>query len=256
MKYDLKSKLRKFYNEIPPTSNSERMQQTIYQARKIMMKMDNCDTAISFWTFFWTQIQFIKKRVWIVQFLVILLFGFYLLDSSGTNNTIGTLSALLPLCFLAGTGELSRAFVNNTVEMELSTRFTLHQVMLSRMTLLGLADVFILSLTSIMTTVYLSVNLLHTFMYFCVPFLITSFGCLCILNHIRTKECNYYCGAWGAIVILTSIGLSKGLPILYETSLIWCWCLLFAVALVGVVFECRVLMKSCQKDGFKNLIIG
>lgn len=251
----LKKELKKLYTEIPSRSNEGGMQCTIYQARKIMLKIEDCDTDISFWTFFWSQLRFIKKKVWIAQFGILLLFSFYLIKCSGASNTIGPLSALLPLCFLTGTGELSRAFVNHTAEMELSTNFTLPQVMLSRITLLGLTHIFVLSLTSIMTTMYLSVNLIHIFMYFCVPFFITSFGCLYILNHIYTKECNYYCGAWSAVVILVLFSLSQGLPVLYEASLIWCWCLLFVITSFGVLLEFRLLIKNCEKDSINHLIL-
>jgi len=145
-----------------------------------------------------------------------------------------------------------KAFVNHTAEMELSTIFTLPQVLLSRMTLLGMTNILILSFASIMTTLYLSVNLIHSFMYFCVPFFITSLGCLFILNHIHTKECNYYCGGWSIVIMCLLFALSRALPILYETSLTGCWCLLFVITLLGVLFECKMLIRNCQKDALKK----
>lgn len=47
--------------------------------------------------------------------------------------------------------------------------------------------------------------------------------------------------------------LSRALPILYETSLAECWCLLFVMTLLGVLFECKMLIRNCQKDALNYL---
>lgn len=248
MKKDLKSALREYYAVEPPNSNPEGMKQTIFAVRREMAKVTYTDESISFWTFFGTQIRFIRKKVWFMQFFTVVLCGFMLRNHSEAKNTVGMISAFLPFLFLASTGELSRAFVYHTAEMELSTRFTLYQVMLSRITILGLTDVFLLTIMSAVATTYLSANLLFIFMYFCVPFLVTSFGCLFILNHVHTGECNYYCGAWGGSVVAVSFCLAKWMPALYEASLIWCWCVLFVIALLGAGFESYSLLKNCKRD--------
>lgn len=254
MKKNLENALRRHYDAGVPAPAREAVRQTVVMAKKEMSKITYTDGCISLWTFFGTQAGFIKKKVWFTQFFTVLLCGFVLLNNSGAQNTIGMISALLPFLFLAGMGELSRAFVYNTAEMELSTRFTLHQVMLSRIIILGLADVFFLTIIGAITLTCLSTNLLYVFMYLGVPFLITSFGCLFILNHVHTRECSYYCGAWGIGIVIISFCLTNWIPSLYEASLIWCWCLLFAAALLGVGFECLTLLGNCKKDVSKILI--
>ena len=175
------------------------------------------------------------------------------IHSEGRGSDTGNLSEVCSYPFGLFRAGKPKAFVNHTAEMELSTIFTLPQVLLSRMTLLGMTNILILSFASIMTTLYLSVNLIHSFMYFCVPFLITSLGCLFILNHIHTKECNYYCGGWSIVIMCLLFALSRALPILYETSLAECWCLLFVMTLLGVLFECKMLIRNCQKDALNYL---
>ena len=247
MKNDLKSAIRNIYADRSVTpKNSDGMKQTILEARRIMQQADNSYESISFWQFFWSQLSFIRKRVWGIQFLTLILCVLKLLAGSEMINTVGLLSAILPLIFLAGTGELSRAFVYGTEEMELSTCYTFHQVMLTRITLLGLTDVLFLTLMGMAAAYVLPVNTLFLFMYLCVPFFITAFGCIYILNHYRSKECHYYCAVWGVVVMITAFCLSK-IPVLYEAALIWCWMGLFALSIFGVVIEGKRLLIICSK---------
>ncbi len=254
MKNSLKNHLKIIYGDIPLPFDHKNMDDTIFKARQIMTALVHADNNISFWEFFWRQLRFIKKEVWTIQFGTILFCGFLLFCSPGKKDVIGQITALLPLCFIAGTGELSKAFVNQTAEMEMAARFTLQQVLLSRITLLGLADLLLLSFISILTTCYLEISLIYAFMYFCVPFLITSFTCLFILNHVRTKECNYYCAAVGMVIMMISFYASQKIPALYTSSLIGAWYLLFAAALSGVLIECMAFVKNCKKICCKYLL--
>lgn len=247
MKNDLKMALKEYYGRNLPQPDGDGIKQTILKARNAMLTIHFSDESLSFWEFYWSQISFVKKKVWLVQFLTLLFCGITLLETSNMPNTIGLASTIIPLVFLSGARELSRAFVYDTVEVELATRFTIRQVILSRITLIGLADVFVLTIIGVMAAFILPIKMPFIFMYLCVPFLITAIGCLCILNHLHTKKCDYYCGVWGAIVMITLFFLSKAAPVLYEASLIWGWTLLFVIALLGVVLEGWFLLKNCSR---------
>lgn len=251
MRKHLKDELKQFYNGIPECPDNGGLNQTLYEAKKEMTRFCYTDGNSSFIEFFLAQAGFIKKSVWTVQFSIVLLCGFFVIYGSEISRTLGTVSALLPLIFLAGTKELARPFVDKTAEMELTTRFTLYQVMLSKITLLGLSDVLILSLLSVMASVYLSVSLIETFMYFGVPFLITSFGCLCILNYVRTKQCLYLCAVWSTAVIAAAFSLVQWLPALYEKSLLWGWGILFSFSFLGVMIEGYCFVRRCRKNTFE-----
>lgn len=240
------NELRECYRRVPEHTACK-LEQTLRRTEKIMTKIDECDTGISFWAFFWSQLRFIKKHVWLIQFAVVAACGICLYGSRAAGNALSGVSAILPLSFLAGVGELSRAFENNTAELEMSSKFTLHRAMLSRLTLLGLSDVLVLTAACAMVYAALSVSFINIFMYLCVPFLVTTFGCLCILNHVCTKRCAFCCVAWGAGITALSLLLSNTVPALYEKSLFWCWCVLFAAALAGAAAECAVLLKNCKK---------
>lgn len=248
MKNKIEQQLKAFYSAIPPAPDKSGKEQTVLRAVTLMRRLSPAEADMSFGEFFLYQIRFIRKKVWIGQLLALLFCTAVLFTSSGTIQSIGLISALIPLIFIFGIGELSRAFQYKTAEMELSTPFTLNQVMLSRLTILGLSDILVLTCVIAMTAVFFPMSIFRILMYLCVPFLIVSFGCLCILNYVRTKECNFYCIALGIFVMAGSFALSEIAPSLYDASLISGWFVLFAVSLLFTAVEIRLLLKSYTKN--------
>lgn len=254
MRNKLTSEIRKYYSETLPCPDRNAMCQTIIRARQAMREIQYTEDTVSFFDFFIAQTKFIRKKVWVMQFLVLLFIGIILMEAQEAVSAIGLISAVMPLIFLSWTKELSRAFIYDTAEVEMSTRFTLHQVMMSRITLMGLTDIFVLTLTVFIAADRLSLKMPHIFMYLCVPFLITAVGCLCILNHVHAKEHEYYCAAWCVAVMITAFFLSKWASSLYEASLISIWYISFAVSLALAVMEFSLLLKNCtKKHYFKNI---
>lgn len=254
MKNNLKNELKALYSETPPLPDENKKNQTVLKAAVLTSRLSPAESTMSFGEFFLSQIKFIRKKVWLGQFFTLIFCTAVIFYSSGTNS-ISLISALVPLIFTFGVGELSRAFQYKTAEMELSTPFTLNQVMLSRLTILGLTDVLVLTFIIIMTAVFFPISIFRIFMYLCVPFLITSFGCLCILNYVHTKECNYYCIALGVFVMAGSFALSEIAPSLYEASLISGWFILFAISLLCTAVEIQLLLKSCTKNTIHKTLI-
>lgn len=253
MKNNLKKELKALYSATPPPDEKKK-NQTVLKAASIISRLSTAEATMSFGEFFLSQIKFIRKKVWLGQFSALVFCTAVIFYSSGTNS-IGLISALVPLIFIFGTGELSRAFQYKTAEMELSTPFTLNQVMLSRLTILGLTDVLVLTCIIVITAVFVPISLFRILMYLCVPFLITSFGCLFILNYIHSKECNYYCIALGVFVMAGSFALSEIAPSLYEASLISGWFIMFSISLLCTAVEIQLLLKNCTKNTIHKALI-
>lgn len=248
MKNNLENKLKALYSSAVPAPNENIKKQTILKAAAVTKKLCCAKSDMSFGEFFLSQIKFIRKKVWLGQFSVLLFCTAVIFTSSDSINSISLISALIPLIFIFGAGELSRAFLCKTAEMEMSTPFTLNQVMLSRLTILGLTDILVLTCIIAITAVSFPISIFRILMYICVPFLITSFGCLCILNYVHTKECNYYCIALGVLVMAGSFAVSEIAPSVYEASLISGWFIMFAISLLCTAIEIQLLLKSCTKN--------
>jgi len=248
MKNNLKSDIQEYYSNLLPASNEEKCEQTIYQARERMRRIDYTEDTTTFLTFFLSQISFIRKRVWFIQFAILLFFASLLIGKQEAVSVLGAMTTIIPLIFLTWTRELSRAFVYETVEVELSTRFSLRQAVLSRITIMGLFDLFSLTMLGFWTAHKFSIEAPSIFMFLFVPFLITAFGCLFILNHFPAKYDAYCCTGWCAAVMIAAFYLATWEARIYDAALIIGWNIAFVIALTLAIIEFYLLIKKCTQD--------
>ncbi|MEG1059695.1 MAG: hypothetical protein RSE57_05965 [Clostridia bacterium] len=244
MKKSLEKDLHKLYTNVPPPKASG-IQDTIVKVRKVVNETQY--KGLTFWEFYFQQFGFIRKKVWVIQFLILLFCGLRLYSYPASMQVINLISSISPLIFISGVREISRNYTYGTVELELSTQYTLNQVMISRISILGLMN--ILSITVLVAFVGAKTSL-HTyavFLYICVPFMVTCFGCLWILNRFKNKESNYYCFAFGVSIMgIVSISTSY-LPKLYLSYSLWVWSVMLVIAMIGVAIQLYNLVNSCNK---------
>lgn len=243
MKKDIENELKKHYQNVPPMPNPDGVNQTVIRAREAIHPSE--EEALSFWRFLFSQFGFIRKKVWIAQLFIILACGLALFYLPEEAKTIAIISAAAPLIVLTNVFELSRSYTHGMVEIELSTRYSLKQLMIARLSVLGMVDIFCLTILLVISGVQLSIETYAIILYAFVPFLITCFACLLVLNHIKRKECNYYCAAVGfSISLAIGIGTVQ-YPQIYELAAIWVWLILFILSLAGLVFEINRMLKNC-----------
>lgn len=245
MKKNLENNLHNLYTNIEPTPNPKGMQDTIMQVRQIVNQSQY--RGLTFWQFYVEQIKFIRKNVWIIQFVILLICGLRLFNYTNSIQTISWISAATPLIFLSGITELSRTYTYGTIEIELSTQYTLSQVMMSRISILGLIDILSLTILCVFVGSKTSLENYTVFLYIYVPFMVTSFGCLWLLNRIKSKECNYYCFALGIFIMATISFLTSYFPNMYVKSTFLIWNVLLLLSVVGVCLEIYKLLSSCNK---------
>lgn len=241
---DLERNLHRALHTVPPPDAmaKQRTQQLVWNSVQAGEK------RLSRLGFFFLQGGFLRKRVWILQLLLLVLSGIALFAFQPECRAgITLVSAVSPLLVLAGMNELFRSYRYGTDEIELSTRYSLQQVMLARICVLGGIDTLCLTVLLLLAGAQLPFALHALLLYVCVPFLITSAGCLFILNRTRNRDGSFVCAAWGIGVVIFSMVLSQGFPRVYETQQLWIWLAVFVVALLGVLREGRrmIRMAAC-----------
>ncbi|MGL5693166.1 MAG: hypothetical protein ACRCXA_03755 [Peptostreptococcaceae bacterium] len=250
MKKSLEKDLNKLYENVPPPKQSS-IQETIMKVRQEVNQ--NQYSGLTFWEFYFQQFGFIRKKVWAMQFAILLFCGLRLHYYPESIQAISLISTISPLLFLSGITEISRTYTYGTIEIELSTKYTLSQVMMSRISILGLMDILSITILCIIVGVSTSLNTYAIFLYICVPFMITCFGCLWLLNRLKNKECNYYCFALG-IFIMVGVAVSTAFfKKLYIASSIWIWIVMLVIAMIGVSLQICKLINSFNKKYDYNI---
>lgn len=189
-----------------------------------------------------------------MHLFIVFMMGWFLqhvpsMDSIWKNEkqVLMLLSIASPLLVIAGLQVLVRSFSFTMMEIELSTKHSLEKLMLARMSLLSLADVFCLVLLTVFFGWQLQQGFGLIFLYLLVPFQLTCLGCLSILSRTRSKDSGIYCLAFIGALVLTQVVLSL-FPSLqfYEETAMSGWLVIWLLSMLGLVLEVRKLLVSCR----------
>ncbi|SEP03915.1 hypothetical protein SAMN04487895_11832 [Paenibacillus sophorae] len=198
-----------------------------------------------------TQLRFISWKVWAVQLLIVLGMGLLLHKSiqeqNGNVQLVMLTSIAAPLLVIAGIQTLTRSLSCHMMEIELSTRHLLEKLTLVRMSLLGMADLIGLALLAVLMSAWMQMEISVILLYLLVPFNLTCFGCLWLLNRVRTPSCGYYCLIYsGLVALIQTILMFNPSLWLFESSAIGVWQALLMLTITGIAFEVRGVRKTCR----------
>ncbi|AIQ69735.1 hypothetical protein [Paenibacillus graminis] len=202
----------------------------------------------TFLEFYISQIRFISWKVWAMQLLIVLGMGMLLhsllLGSEESSDFIMLASTAAPLLVMTGIQTLTCSMSSNMLEIELSTRHLFQKLMLVRMSLLAITDLIGLTILAILLNFWIQADFVKLMLFLLVPYNVTCFGCLCILNKIRTSNCGNYCFIFCSLILLIQIMLKiSAAQTLFDSLEVWL--VLLMLTSLGVVKEVRGVNKVC-----------
>ncbi len=210
--------------------------------------------------FLLSQFCYIRKRVWVASALIVLLgwaiafFPSSTIDWHTEAGKIWSISAVLPLLAMLTTTELYRSCFHRMAELETACRFSLPQIIMSRIAVLGSGNFIILTLLLIFMSRISAYSMLQVITYLMVPYLITCGVCLWILNHVRGRENMYCCAAAVGLICVTNIIFSSTVQYLYSNAYLSCWLLLFVSSALLIGIQMCNLLKQTE-DRTWNLFL-
>lgn len=113
-------------------------------------------------------------------------------------------AALVPLSALIAMTGLGRSARCGMEELELSTRFSLRMLRVARLTVIGLAGLFVMLSASCALTLLTGAKLLPAFAFAAVPYLLTSFLCMVLIRRWHSPKNLYGC-------TLITVGISAAM---------------------------------------------
>ncbi len=204
-------------------------------------------------SFFASQLFYIRKRVWLLSFLIVIVSCGIVFQAQTFGNwdpeawKIGSISAMLPFLAMLTVTEIYRSAAYRMAELEMSCRFSLQQILAARLTLLGGGNFAVLMLLMYFSSRIADFKLLQAITYLIVPYFIVCGFCLWLLIHLRGQEGVYGCAAAACLVSVANILLSNGAPLLYSYAHLNGWLVLLALSGIFMGVQIRKLLKQGEE---------
>lgn len=203
-KKDLETKLGRSLQP-PVTADKKHFADTCLLAEKEFCLRQKRE-RISFIPFLSAQIKYIGWKIWLGQG------GFLLLSSNMFSRFYGgdylksplhmakLLFCLSVLVFMTALPFLYRSVRYRMQEVEAATRFSCVKLLMAKLAIVGIGDIFILSGIFCVTMWNTSLQAGSILLYLCFPFLLAGSGCLFLLGHFTPEQ--FFAGSTGGCAFL------------------------------------------------------
>ena len=200
---------------------------------------------ISMWQFVLIQTTYLRK--WTVFFSILLLFPALLCAYHMEKNTLWIVSSFIPFLGLLAVTENARSIVYGMIEFEMTTRFSLRSVILARMGVLGVLDMFVLCCLTPLCCINNPFSLLQIGIYLLVPYVLTVNISLWITRRFHSKEAIYGCMSVAVLVSGINTGLHFIADFIYQLFYIKWWFVLCAFLVVEMIYEIYYTIKQTEE---------
>jgi len=211
---------------------------------------------ISFYKFFISQIKYIRKRVFFIQAIVMLICLIAILSTDKIDLNIKYISMLpsaIPFFVLVIATEISRSISHNMTELEMTTRYSLGQIIIVRTSILVSVNFIFLIFLLVSLKLKLEYSILSLSFYIFIPFLLTCFGSLYVMNYVRNKNVNFYCAGISTFVSLANILLYNVTGNMYNNLNSKFWLILFISLIIGVIIQAKKFIRSTEEYNWNSL---
>lgn len=189
-----------------PEPREEHIQKTIELSKRAFY--ESLETEGLTWPEFLTgQVRFIRKRWWVLQFLILALIWFILCFEDSEPIVRRETAVLIPVFAVLIVPELWRNVRNHAAEVENAACFTLRQIYAARLALFALADLVLLTAFFAAAVMTLRLTLLDIIVQFLIPLNVTACICLGILCGKRLNSeyaaigfCLIWTGVWYRVI--------------------------------------------------------
>jgi len=187
--------------------------------------------------FIFSQIGYIRKRIWGISFLLVGLALFGLPYQTSENFILWAVSSFMPFLVLLGITEIAKSMSFNMAELEMSCKYSFSDIVFTRLGIIGIANAVVFILVILFFSrennmVYLTIHLL-------TPYLMACALSLFFLNRFRGAWSIYVSGGASCAVSLISIVLLNPNNPILQNYILW----IFLATITWAVWEVLKLIK-------------
>ncbi len=251
----LDDQIKKYKKEKEIVPREEKIQETIEISKKTFF-LAEAEKTLSYRSFLYTQFRLIKKKWWLFQILILsaLWLVFPLADDAlYAYRSMGVAAALFIILIIP---EFWKNRMNQCMEIESATYYSIRQVYSARLLLFGIVDVSIITIFCAAASASWKLSLKDLMIQFLFPLVVTAgicFGILCskraFNETIAVGMCIIWSALWWFILLDERIYAAITIPV---------WIILFGIALMFLIFTAYRSVRQCSRiweenlDGTKN----
>ena len=240
---DRKLKKRLLEFTVPPYDDKQR-KETLLLAEQ--MKEHRPEAKMSGIWFFFDQLRFIRKRTWLLKIAATtLLLAVVIGPNAGTDSSLLLLGAVcMPLLCLINARELWDLCQPGLLELQMTVRNPLRQVLLIRLTAFGSADLVILFLSAAVFTASDRAEIWQVLLYGTVPYFAMCAGCMVILKKWEQENGLFFCGVWSVLLGGVFLCVENTGGEIYSMQNVWIWAAAEVITIAGMVRQMTDLVKK------------
>lgn len=203
--------------------------------------------------FFLSQIGFIRKRVWFFSGIVTIAIAIFMpllqrsIQLNNSNSLLWLIAGIIPFLALITVTELARSTSYKLDELELSCKYSLSHIIMTRATILGVVNFLLMLVLICVVGIRTEYTILSVSLYVITPYLLTCFASLLALNLIKGSESVYCCA-----IIAGVVGLSQGImceawEIAFTQQYLWVWGVVSVLCIILLIIQANKFMKISEE---------
>lgn len=237
---ELKKRLKQYQVPAPDRKRKEKTRALLQDMRQPCRMTDR--------QFILGQIGFIRPHTWIGQlavFVVICMILYGLLEIGYRDYRIlSVVSAMTPMLLVFHIEEFAKICYKSMLEIEMATKYSLKKLVLSRMCILGTADLLVLGGFVTFLNIYLDESLFGILLYSLVPFNLTVIGLIYLLKYAGKGMYGYQALAYTGCVCVCFVMIAFYRPLVYSRENKDMWLLVCIASLLVLVKVIREVWKD------------
>lgn len=183
------------------------------------------------------QFQYISKASWFVA-IAVLCISFYL-KQIYSDIMLSIALSLMPFLALTNVIESMRSKYYGMAELEMSCRFSVKSIMLIRMEIVGIENLFV----GIILAFLINESIFLSIVYLFTPYLLTTYVCLLFSRKgVDREQVCFFAGI--TLLISWFMFLTVNLSRIYNVQYIWIWLCAIVFLAFGVVKEYRQILQA------------
>lgn len=239
---EMEERLRVYGRKNMLRPNESKMQETLQSAKQSFYE-SAVQKEVSYLDFVYEQSRYIRKRWWMLQFLVLFYTGWLLQETKEPAYMQRMLGVSASLFVIMMIPELWKNRSYNSVEIEGAARFSLRQIYTARMLTFAVVDTIFFSVFAGVITMTVSVSIVNMIVQFFLPMTVTCcicFRCLCSRYASSEYMACFLSMLWSAVWLFVVLNGR-----IYQAVSIPVWVAVCCAVLLYLTYLVKKIINGC-----------